>query len=381
MTASPVRVLRRIRSFLGSAVRELGVHLEAIRIDRLRPTVLILPSQGREDGAANLRGYLVATRLRTRGWNAFTCPKHLRLGQRSRIIRHLKPDVLLMQTARHPLNRPDLYPSIPVVFDLDDADYLDKRVGPAVDHALQGSRAVIAGSRSVADYCRRHNDDVTVVWTGSPVSDEPFKPQRDRRPIVAWAASCPVGSPHEAAFLAEVISALSKRGQDFEFWIYADDGTDAYKRLVRRFEEAGARVRAHKFLSYADYLASLNEAAVGLAPLVDVAGFSGGKSFGKVLAYLDRGVPVVTHPVVDHPHFFRNGATGFMAETPGDWADHIARLLGDAGERQRVAEAAHLDFERRLTVDESAARVDAVLRRITGTPDRRSDAPTLGESP
>lgn len=348
----------------GALLREAGLHLSAQRPRRAGHTVLIFPSQGRDDGAANLRGYCVADYLNRHGWNAFVCPKHLDLAQRRRIVRTVRPDVILMQTARHPHNRPANFPGVPVVFDIDDADYLADHSRAAVDMAIQDSVAVIAGSEAVADYCRSLNDDVSVVWTGSPPSSHTPKPQAMRERIVTWAASGPLTYTAEAEFVAEALRLAVGRTAPFRFMLFSDDGSPAYDALVARFSGVGVEIIRHPYLAYADYLDALEEAAVGLAPLVAIDSFSGGKSFGKVLAYLDRGVPVVTHPVVDHPLFFRDGVNGFMADHAHEWADHIVTLLDDPALRQRLSDAGRADFLARLSTDEAGKRVEAVLRRL-----------------
>jgi glycosyltransferase involved in cell wall biosynthesis len=172
--------------------------------------------------------------------------------------------------------------------------------------------------------------------------------------------------PNEASFVIEVLSILKTLVGEFTFSIYADDGGAAYAAFAKRFRDLGIEVETRPYMSYANFLDSLEEVAVGLAPLIDTDGFSGGKSFGKILAYLDRGVPVVTHPVVDHPLFFRNGTNGFMVTTARQWAETIARLLADPDLRQEIADNARNDFQSRLSIDVAADRVDAVLNRVLG---------------
>ncbi|MEY8842268.1 hypothetical protein AB9K41_24835, partial [Cribrihabitans sp. XS_ASV171] len=54
------------------------------------------------------------------------------------------------------------------------------------------------------------------------------------------------------------------------------------------------------FMSYDEFLASLRDVAVGLSPVHPDSDFSKGKSFGKILAYLDAKVPVICSEAVDH---------------------------------------------------------------------------------
>lgn len=356
---------RRIRSFIGAHARELLLLLAALRRRRDRPTLLVMPSQSRDDGASNLRGYLIAEEFRRLGWNAYATHKNLRLAQRLRALRLLRPSVILMQMVRHPLNRPGHYPGVPVAFDIDDADYVDGRQRENLIDAIERSTVVIAGSRAIAEFCRNHNENVHVVWTGTPLSPRLARAQADRPPIVAWTALYPSHCPAEADFLLEVLGALIKQTTNFRFLLYCDDGSADYDSFVDRYRGLGVEVITRPFIrDYSEFLASLEDVAVGLAPLVDLQGFSGGKSFGKVLAYMDRRIPVVTHPVVDHPLFFKDGINGYMVESSEAWAETIARLLADPRERQRTADCAYADLKQRLSTREAAKRIEAVLRTV-----------------
>jgi len=325
--------------------------------------VVLMPGETQADGASNLRVYRIADELKRLGWNAYVCPRHLRLRQRLRVIGVVRPNVILMQMARHPLNRPRFYSDIPVVFDIDDADYLEDRHRANIVEAVERSAAIIAGSRAIAGFCRKYNDDVEVVWTGTPVFPSPSRPQSRRKHIISWAALLPSHCAKEAEFLLRVLELLLERTAEFQFLLYCDDGTGAYRAFADRFRAIGVDVMTRPRLEYAEFVRSLEDVAVGLAPLVDLEGFSGGKSFGKVLAYMAAGVPIVTHPVVDHPLFFRSGENGYMATTPKEWAAVIAQLLDSPEERQRLAERARAELEDRLSTAEAARRVDKILRR------------------
>lgn len=351
-----------LKSKVGAVLREIGLYARAILRWRRGPAVLYFPSQGMEDGASRLRAYAIADDLRALGWRAAVCPKQLGLAARRRAIALLRPDIVVMQTARHALNRPHLFPGVPVVIDLDDADYVDPVSAEPLIAALSQSVGAIAGSRAVARFCREHVDPVTVIWTGTPPSAGPIAGQIGRKPIVTWAASGPVGHRGEADFLGEVLRELSQAKLDFSFRTYSDDGSDAYRSMIARLVPAGVDVECFPYLAYEKFLQSLQSVAVGLAPLTDMDGFSGGKSFGKILAYVDCNVPVVTHPVVDHPLFFRDWENGVMAETPRDWARAIATLLDDPARRQAMAAAARSDLERRLSTETAARLTDAFLR-------------------
>ena len=102
---------------------------------------------------------------------------------------------------------------------------------------------------------------------------------------------------------------------------------------------------------------------MGVAPLDAESPFSRGKSFGKILAYLDRDVPVVASDMADHGLFF-TGETGVITNDETSWARAIVRLLGDAGERDRMASAARVSYLDRLTTAAAADMLSPWLRRI-----------------
>ncbi|CAN0601711.1 unnamed protein product, partial [Ectocarpus sp. 12 AP-2014] len=85
------------------------------------PLVAFFPCEGRK-GAALLRCHILADALRARGWRTLVLPSALSLPQRQRFLRAAAPDLVVMQGARHALNRPELYPDFPIVYDMDDAD-------------------------------------------------------------------------------------------------------------------------------------------------------------------------------------------------------------------------------------------------------------------
>ena len=114
---------------------------------------------------------------------------------------------------------------------------------------------------------------------------------------------------------------------------------------------------------YKTFLAGLDNVAIGLAPLCPQTPFSRGKSFGKVLAYLDRGVPVVASDAGEHAGFF-TPATGVISNDTEVWVAQILRLLDDPAARHQIADAAHARFCRDLSVGAAAAGVDRVLRSV-----------------
>lgn len=329
------------------------------------PKLAFLPSSGRQ-GASLLRAYLIADALAARGWRNLVLPHHLARGQRLRVLRRFKPDLLFVQGARHALNDPAHFGGAPYVFDLDDADFGNPAMCERLTRICTQAQAVIGGSRYVADWMRRYNPKGAVVWTGAPVTESAQADHARRKLVVTWAQAEPLGYPVEFSFVQEVILGLKARGADFSFRLYGWRNL-ADRAPIARMEQAGVSVELCAPMPYAAFVASLRETAVGLSAICPASAFSKGKSFGKILAYLDARVPVIASDEADHALFF-DAETGVVSNSPDVWVDAAVRLLADPGLRDRMANAAHQRMCERLSTEAAAAQIDAFLRSLLNAP-------------
>ena len=345
-------------------IREARVLPAAMRASGPRRLVA-LPAKPATDGAARLRVYDICQGLRGLGWTCLVLPPALTLVQRRRMVRLFGPDAILMQGARHPLNRPALYPGIPILYDMDDADFHLPHLSDLVREAMPRVSMVIAGSRYIADWALSHGAaHARVVWTGtSPGPGDP-PPHTGRGLTVAWAQTRPMTYGSEALFVARVMAGVARQVPGVTLRLY-DRRWDDPADFAAGFAAPGLTVDWRPPLGYGDYLKSFDDVAVGLAPLLPDAPFVQGKSFGKVLGYLDRGVPVVCSAAGEHPQFF-DGDTAVMSDDESIWVRALVRLLNDPSERDRMARVARARFLKSLTTEVAAEQVsetlDAVLR-------------------
>lgn len=360
VSESATRVLRGLARPLVRLAREIPPQAGGLWPGRGGPRLVCLPCEGRQ-GAALLRIYNMAGGLRARGWRVLVLSPRLTLAQRHRCIARLDPDLLLMQGARHVLNRPDLYPAWPVVFDMDDADFHLPHLAEPVRRAMPKVRLVLAGSRYVADWCRDAGaGEAHVVWTGAPVSKAPRPPHVTRPPVVAWAQTRPMTYRREADMVRQVMAALSRDHPDLRLRLFdRQPGDDP--GFAEWFRAAGIRTEWAEKALYRDYIRLFDDVSLGLAPLSDETPFSRGKSFGKVLAMLDRHVPVIASDLGEHGAFFTD-TTGIVSNRFDDWVSGAARLLADPAARQAMAEAAAAAFRDRLSETAAVHRTDAILR-------------------
>lgn len=351
-------VLRRMAAWGGHRLREAAVLPRALaRGDG--PRIAVFPSSTRE-GASLLRAWNMAEALRPLGWQALVVPMQLEAGQRRRLMRLFAPDLILFQQCRHPLNDAAHAMGLPWVLDCDDADFLDPAMAPRLEATAQGALGVVCGSRFIRDWALRWNPNAAVIWTGTPVSATPPPDQRSRGPVVAWAQASPAGYPMELAFVQALCARLWARGLRFRLRLYGVG--PAEEAAIRAGFGPGAELELMPLMDYGAFLASLRDVAVGLSPIIAASPFSQGKSFGKILGYLDAGVPVIASDEADHALFF-TADSGVVSNDPAVWEAAVVRLLSDGAARAAMAGAARDDMERRLSVAAAAERLDGVLRR------------------
>lgn len=341
-------------------LREVPVHSTLVLQRGRGPMAVFLPARG-PSGASLLRIYATAERLRLHGWRTLVLPWKLTLEQRRRFIKRVAPDILVMQTARHALNDPALYPGVPVIYDMDDADFHLPHLAEAVRAAMPQVTAVVAGSRYIADWALAAGAPAAhVVWTGTPPLDRTRPPQASRPPVIAWAQTRPMDYRREAEFVRAVTMRLAARHPGITLRLYdrqpGDDPT-----FSETFLAPGLTVEWCGACRYRDYLASFDDVALGLAPLAPEIPFSRGKSFGKVLAYLDARVPVIASDAGEHGRFF-TARTGVVSNDPTVWVLAASALLGHASLRQGMASAAHVRYRAELSIEAAARRVDGILQ-------------------
>lgn len=344
------------------ALRSIRVHAEHLCQTGRGPLAVFLPAYGRT-GAALLRIYNVAAALRSLGWRAVVFPPRLTLAQRTRFLTRFDPDVIVMQGVRHALNRPALYADWPIVLDMDDADFHLPRFSEPLAAAMGQLACVTAGSAYVAEWCLGAGAPAAqVIWTGTTPTARPAVPAAQRPPVIAWAQTRPMTYTREAALVADVMAQLAVRRSGLTLRLY-DRQVGDDPGFLDLFRAPGLTIEWVENCRYDAYLASFDDVAIGLAPLSLETPFSRGKSFGKVLAYLDRRVPVVGSDACEHGAFFTPG-TGVITNDSAAWVDALDRLLGDVSARQSMAEAAHGAFLERLTTKAAANAMHGVLSAV-----------------
>lgn len=344
------------KRLLGPVVREMQLYPAILRAGA-RPRVVFLTNDARTQSGL-LRAKNIADGLARHGWAAIVVGNTLGLAHRNRILRRFKPDVVDLQKCRHPLNRVEHLRDWPLVLDIDDADFLDPAMSSLTEDVARQARA---GSRFVRDWAAQFNRNVSVVWTGTPLSIAPRPDHRDRKPIITWAQADPLGYPDELQFCRDVMLEVVSRIGPVDLRLYRCVGQENHP-VLKELASAGVRLQLLPLMSYDEFLTSLQEVAIGLSPRAG-RDFSLGKSFGKILGYIDARVPVICSDDADHGLFF-TPETGIVSNDRAVWVDAICHLIADPDARNRMADAAHEAALSRLSTEAITAQVHRILSQV-----------------
>ena len=112
--------------------------------------------------------------------------------------------------------------------------------------------------------------------------------------------------------------------------------------------------------SFDGELEALARFDIGLMPL-PLEDWAKGKSGGKARTYMAAGVVPVCTAIGYNLELIRDGETGYLCLTEGDWEDVLRHLIGDAELRNRVAAAARAHVEERFAPAQAAARLHRLL--------------------
>lgn len=292
------------------------------------------------------------------------------LARRLKVLRELDQyDLVFLYREAIPIGPPVIERAIarrglPIVFDFDDAIFL-----PNVSEANRAisflkdtsrpakiiafSRHVVVGNAFLADYARQFNPAVTVIPTAVDTARFVPRPDRERLPeggpVVGW-----IGSPTTYHYLESLADVLKDTARQHSFVLQVSGaGKPVHFDGVRVREVPWALDREVELFNSCD---------IGVYPLDD-DDWSRGKCGFKAIQFMACGVPVVAAAVGVNREIIRDGENGFLASSPQEWRDKLARLLTDAPLRERFSRAGRQTIEERYSLRVTAPQLAAILRQ------------------
>lgn len=324
------------------------------------------------------RGYLLEAEPLARGW----------LARASQLRATATADVVILQRKLLPLWQLALLrrSARHLIYDFDDAlfhrdSYAAKGTASRQRLArfwatVSAADAVVAGNEFLADQARKLIGPERVNIIPTSIRPEIYAgavhASRKRRTRLVW-----IGQPSTLRGLELArphLEAIAKRVRDVELRVVCS--------TFPSFESLRVVPRPWSQLVEADELASCD---IGISWLPDDP-WSQGKCGLKVLQYLAAGLPVIANPVGMHRQLVRHGETGFLAETPQQWAEAVATLTAHPELRQRMGEAGRRLVEEEFNEYRSAVKFADVIESLIGREEEPgatelTNAARLGSAP
>ena len=334
-----------------------------------RRRILFALADNYPGGSGYLRGVLVAEHMAAHlDWTTRVLDIH-EASDPARFdaaCREFEPDVVVLQRAFAAHQHPDRLRPAMVVIDLDDALFLRSDMMAPMEASVASADAFVAGNRFIGEWAKRFNDHVHVINTCGPMpTQRASRRPRDRKNIIAWPHSAPFDYPEELELVGQILVELRNQC-DFDFWLYGSnfsygDGLSRKEPWLRQMRAQGIDISLVESMPYAEYVASLEDVAVGMQPIVSE--WSHGKSFGKLLACMSSEAAVVCSDAADHALMF-NGSNGMLACSVSEWVAAIRRYLESPAERERATDLAYRDYCQRLTTPVAARALDNIIATL-----------------
>jgi glycosyltransferase involved in cell wall biosynthesis len=316
--------------------------------------------------------------LRRRGFNCLyvEAPQKnlpMRLRYLPRLLRlALASDVLYVQKRTFPLWVLRLVRRVNprIVYDLDDAIYMNPGQQAIVNEIIRSAADVVAGNETLAHYARRLSERVTVIPTVvdtdlyCPPDTWRYKNTRrhldavrragDDRVIIGWIGMDP--NHGDLALIREALNLLGERyGPHVVLRIVSSQPLDLATRLETEFvpwELASSRRELQGF-------------DIGIMPLLDDP-WNWGKCGFKLIQYMAVSAPAVASPVGVNREIVIDGQTGYLAATTEDWYERLCCLIDDPISRVEMGQAGRERVEQRYSVDAVLPTLIQVLERAAG---------------
>jgi glycosyltransferase involved in cell wall biosynthesis len=254
---------------------------------------------------------------------------------------------------------------IPVVYDFDDAIFLGDTSSAnsafarlkwpqKVGRIVAGATVTTVGNEWLAEWARRHSEDVEVVPT--TIDTDLYRPRaRPANGLVRLGWS---GSPTTAKHLHTIDGALRR--------LLADMPVELAVVGDATYTLPGAERVSAKAWSAATEVEDVSSFDIGIMPLPDDQ-WSRGKCGLKGLQYLALGVATVMSPVGVNTAIVRPGENGFLAGSEDEWVETVGRLIDDEELRRRVGQVGRQTVVDRYSGRQWAPRFLEVLERAASS--------------
>ena len=222
---------------------------------------------------------------------------------------------------------------IPLVFDFDDAIYINK-LKPENEKKtalmIQYAGKVVASTNYLKEFCSKNGKDPEII--PSPVEIDRIKPSEKSlsdRVTIGW-----MGSAWTTDFLKIIEKPLQILAEKYSFR-FLTIGTKPAFRIDGINHES-------KEWAFDEENARIGEMDIGVMPLPDTE-WSRSKGGYKLLQYMSGGIPCVASPVGINSSIIKPGVNGFLASTEEEWVGSLEKLIADPDLRNELGKQGRKD--------------------------------------
>lgn len=206
------------------------------------------------------------------------------------------------------------------ILNFDDAVYLKYAKIPLLRNKfaelIRHASGVICANDHLTEWARSFNGNVIKIPTVVELAAyRAIRPEKFPRLTVVW-----IGSPATSHYLFQAREQLlaMREAADFELLVIGG-------KPPRGNPLAGLDVR-YETWSEAAEIELLKRSHIGIMPLPAADKFAQGKSAFKLIQYCAAGLPAIASDVGENRNVLADGVTGFLADTPAEWALAFKKL-------------------------------------------------------
>lgn len=242
-----------------------------------------------------------------------------------------------------------------LVFDMDDAIYLQSQRKHLVDSILKAAKIVVTGNRFLAGYAARLNANVvvmpSVIDTALYEPPEAARHAGENRIVIGWTGTDPNRGD------------LKPLKPLFD-WLYERFSENVVLRTIgRRPLEMCTKLEV-EFIPWTleGGRRALQGFDIGIMPLAD-SEWNRGKCGFKLIQYMSVGIPAVASPVGVNQDIIQDGENGYLAKNLEDWKEKIKNLITDEHLRQQMGIHGRNKIEENYSLRSALPKLRRVLEQ------------------
>jgi glycosyltransferase involved in cell wall biosynthesis len=240
-----------------------------------------------------------------------------------------------------------------ILFDFDDAIYLqESRIEP-LHEVLRTAKVVVAGNKCLSEYAKKFNQSIaeipTVIDTDHYLPSQGEKHPAEPRVLIGW-----IGSDPNRGDLDLITPSLDKIGYSFHKKVAL--------LIIARHSYSRKTSIPQIFIPWTlhTYHKALQKIDIGIMPL-DNTEWNKGKCAFKLIQYSSVKAVSIASPVGMNTAVVLPSKTGFLADTQEEWYDKLSLLIQDAELRSKLGQNGRFHIEQHYSVEACLPKlVDAI---------------------